>query len=168
MIRLGFGLSSAPKIMTKILKKVLSLDADVSSGTDAYMDDIVVNCDMVSPSQVIDHLAQHGLITKQPEMIENAKALGLQITKNQIGQLLWSRGNELPDVLEPVTRRELFSICGVLTGHYPVAGWLRVACSFVKKNSEGSRWDDLIGSRACAMLQETIQKVRRQDPVSGT
>ena len=84
-----------------------------------------------------------------------------------MGQLLWSRGNELPDVLEPVTRRELFSVCGVLTGHYPVAGWLRVACSFVKRNSEGSRWDDLIGDRACTMLQETIQKVRRQDPVSS-
>ena len=101
-------------------------------------------------------------------MIENAKALGLQITKNKMGQLLWSRGNELPDVLELVTRRELFSICGVLTGHYPVAGWLRVACSFVKRNSEGSRWDDLIGDSACTMLQETIQKVRRQDPVSST
>ena len=49
--------------MTKILKKVFSLDADVSSETDAYMDDIVVNCDMVSPCQVIDHLAQYGLIT---------------------------------------------------------------------------------------------------------
>ena len=53
MTRLGFGLSSAARIMTKILKKVLSLDADVSFGTDAYMADIVVNCDMVSPSQVL-------------------------------------------------------------------------------------------------------------------
>ena len=79
-----------------------------------------------SPSQVIDHLAQHGLITKQPEMIENAKALGLQITKNKIGQLLWSRGNALPDVLGPVTRRELFSICGVLTGHWRNCGRRRV------------------------------------------
>ena len=132
---------------------------------------ILIDCDGIphSPNQVIDHLAQHGLITKQPEMIENAKALGLQITENKIGHLLWSRGNALPDVLGPVTRRELFSmLCGVLTGHYPVAGWLRVACSFVKRNSESSRWDDLIGRRACAMLQETIQKVLRQDPVSGT
>ena len=93
---LGFGLSSAPKIMPKILKKLLSLDVDVSSGTNAYIDDIVVNCDMVNPSQVMDHLVMHGLITKQPEKIEKAKSLGLLITEINMGQLLWSRDNELP------------------------------------------------------------------------
>ena len=108
LTRLGFGLNCAPKIMTSILNKVLSLDYDVRSGTDAYMDDIIVNCDLVSPSRVMDHLAQYGLVTKQPEMINGARALGLQIRENKLGQLMWSRGNDLPIVPESVTRRELF------------------------------------------------------------
>ena len=62
LTRLGFGLNCAPKIMTSILNKVLSLDDDVRSGTDAYMDDIIVNYDLVSPSRVMDHLAQYGMV----------------------------------------------------------------------------------------------------------
>ena len=69
---------------------------------------------------------------------------------------MWSRGNELPIVSESVTRRELFSVGSMLTGHYHVAGWLRIACSFVKRLSDGSRWDDLIGDIACAMLRDII------------
>ena len=66
-------------------------------------------------------------------MINGARALGLQIRENKLGQLMWSRGNDLPIVPESVTRRELFSVCGMLTGHYPVAGWLRIACSNCQK-----------------------------------
>ena len=55
----------------------------------------------------------------------------------------------------------------MLTGHYPVAGWLRIACSFVKRHSDGSRWDDLIGDTACAMPRDIILKVEQQDLVRG-
>ena len=70
----------------------------------------------------------------------------------------------------------------MLTGHYPVAGhnpresrnsrwlragWLRIACSFVKRHSDDSRWDDLIGDTVCAMLRDIILKVEQQDPVRG-
>ena len=48
LTRLGFGLVSAPKIMSVILEKVLSLDADVNSGTSHYIDDIMVNEHSVS------------------------------------------------------------------------------------------------------------------------
>ena len=162
---MGFGLNCAPKIMTSILNKVLSLADDVRSGTDAYMDDIIVNCDLVSFSRVMDHLAQYGLVTKQAEMINGARALGLQIRQSKLGQRMWSRGNDLPVVPESVKLRELFSVCGMLTGYYPVAGWLRIACSFVKSHSDGSRWDDLIWDTACAMLRDIIQKVEQQDSV---
>ena len=86
--------------MTSILNKVLFLDDDIRSGTDVYMDDIIVNCDLVIPSRVMDHLAQYGLVTKQPEMINGAKALGHQIRENKLGQLMWSRGNDLSIVPE--------------------------------------------------------------------
>ena len=39
LTRLGFGLSSAPKIMSLILKKVVSLDPVIHLGTDFYIDD---------------------------------------------------------------------------------------------------------------------------------
>ena len=72
---------------------MLSLADDVRSlrsGTDAYINDVIVNCDLVSPSRVMDHLAQYGLVTKQPEMINDARALGLQIRQIKLGQLMWS------------------------------------------------------------------------------
>ncbi|XP_067944900.1 uncharacterized protein [Watersipora subatra] len=43
MTRMAFGLNVAPKIMTKILDEVLSLDEQIKLGTDHYVDDIFVN-----------------------------------------------------------------------------------------------------------------------------
>ena len=56
LTRLGFELNVAPRIMTKILKKVLSLDGVVESGTDSFIDDIIVNNNIVSSLKVRDHL----------------------------------------------------------------------------------------------------------------
>ena len=42
LTRLGFGLSCAPRIMTSILGKVLSLNDRVRWATDHYINDIVV------------------------------------------------------------------------------------------------------------------------------
>ena len=50
LTRLGFGLSCAPRIMTSILRKVLSLDNEVCRGTDHYIDDIVVQESVVTRS----------------------------------------------------------------------------------------------------------------------
>ena len=55
-----------------------------------------------------------------------------------------------------MTRRQLFSLCGHLIGHYPVAGWLRVACSWIKRISEGSSWEDPIGTEAERVLASDI------------
>ncbi len=70
----------------------------------------------------------------------------------------------MPQILDTISRRELFSICGQLLGHYPVAGWLRIACSFIKRMSEG-RWKDEIGSKASRMLTDVMQRVQMHDPV---
>ena len=68
---------------------------------------------------------------------------------------------------ENLTSRGLFSIYGKLVGHYPVAGWLRVACSYVKRRAEEGRWDDYVGEEAARMLAEVIARVERKDPVRG-
>ena len=68
---------------------------------------------------------------------------------------------------QEVSRRQLFSICGQLLGHYPVSNWLRVACGFIKRHSCGEKWDDDIGQIALKMLDETLVRVSKDDPVQG-
>ena len=68
---------------------------------------------------------------------------------------------------EKLTWRELLSICGKLVGHYPMAGCLCVACSYVKRRAEGGRCDDYVGEEAASMLAEVIARVGREDPVRG-
>ena len=167
MTRMGFGLNVAPKVMTKILTKVLSLDERIASGTDHYIDDIWVNEEVVSADCVRKHLLQFGLITKDPVSIDNARVLGLRVTTNSTGQLTWSRDAELPVVGNQLTKRGLFSLCGKLLGHYPVAGWLRVACSYIKRLSNFVQWDEYIPESTMTMLHELISRLSNHDPVSG-
>ena len=76
MTRMGFGLNAVPKIMTKVLSRVLPLDSRIALGTDHYIDNVIVNLDVVSVKQVKDHLALYRLVTK--ETINNRKALIMQ------------------------------------------------------------------------------------------
>ena len=86
----------------------------------------------------------------------------------QQGGLTWTRGKAVPQLLDkPLTCRELFSICGCLIGHYPVAGWLRIACSFIKRHSEGQKWDDTVDKRVTIWLRQVLEHVSQADPVQG-
>lgn len=170
LTRLGFGLNSAPKIMSKILKTVLEKESRIAKATSSYIDDIMVDVSKVRAKDVIEHLEQYGLVTKPPEKLEKATVLGLKLGRNQQGELMFSRANEVPAaerMKARMTKREVFSVCGKLVGHYPVAGWLRVACSFVKRQAEGNRWDDYAGDRACTLLKEVVERVHVEDPIKG-
>jgi hypothetical protein len=61
----------------------------------------------------------------------------------------------------------LFLICGQLVGHYPVVGWLRVACSYVKRCSTVARWEDNIGDLAHDIFNNILALVDENDPVGG-
>ena len=167
LTRVGFGLNSAPRIMTLILKTVLGKDERVKDGTNSYIDDILVDETVVNASEVVEHLKKFGLKTKPMETLNGGVALGLRLSCDKVGKLVFSRGNELPDVPNSFSRRELFSMCGKLVGHYPVASWLRVACSYVKRVADGKCWDDVVGERAIKMMQEILESVKREDPVKG-
>ena len=169
LTRVGFGLASAPKIMSAIVAHVLAVDPRIAAATDHYVDDIIVDTTKVTTQEVIEQLNKYGLSTKAPETLDQARVLGLQLKGNGQGtSLRWGRGKPLPQVPETgVTRRDLFSICGKLVGHYPTAGWLRVACSYLKRCAEGYRWEDMIGSRCTTWLESVLQRVRENDPVSG-
>jgi ribonuclease HI len=66
-----------------------------------------------------------------------------------------------------MTRRQLFSLCGKLVGHYPIAGWLRVACSYVKRTAEGSGWEDFVGPTTMQFVKDMCQRMEKEDPVYG-
>ena len=118
----------------------------------------------MSTQRLIEHLKKFGLVTKETEPLEGGAALGLRL-KFVNGDLMFYRGNKLPMLPDMLTRRELFSICGELTGHYPVAGWLRVACSFIKRQAQGIRGEDFAGEDAVYMLQDLLERVNKEDPV---
>ncbi|XP_068224614.1 uncharacterized protein [Palaemon carinicauda] len=108
-----------------------------------------------SADEVIRHLNTFGLITKLPESINGGAALGLQLQRVG-GELMFQRGNKVPKVADMLTRRELFSVCGTLVGHYPIAGWLRIACSYIKRRASGARWEDPVGEQSMMMVKEVI------------
>ena len=92
---LGFGLSCAPRIMTSILHKVLSLDDRVCCRTDHYINDIVVQESVVGVGEVRAHLIKYGLETKEPEELNGGQLLGIALRKDSSGHLCMSRGMPL-------------------------------------------------------------------------
>jgi ribonuclease HI len=166
LTRLGFGLNVAPKIMSAVLTKVLSLDPDIKSGTDSYIDDIVVNEDIVSSESVMCHLRKYGLQCKPAESLIGGRVLGLRVGLEE-NELVWSRDNHVEIVPDGMTKRGLFSTCGKLIGHYPVAGWLRPACSFVKRKTNGLKWNDNVDQETASMLKCLLAEVKTNDPVKG-
>ena len=58
-------------------------------------------------------------------------------------------------------------MCGRLTGHFPVCGWLRIAAVFVKwrANAVTTGWDDETQDPLlCRMLEEIILRSSQTDP----
>jgi transposase InsO family protein/ribonuclease HI len=170
LTRLGFGLNCAPRIMTRILREVLSANEKIRSATDHYIDDVIVMEDIVSAEEVVAHLKVYGLEAKLPESLDGGRVLGLQLDRSRNNVLSFRRGNEIPFVEHNtvVNKRQLFSICGKLVGHYPVCGWLRVACSFLKRRCIGVTWKDAAGEQAQVMLIDLLERVRAEDPVRGS
>ena len=129
-----------------------------------YIDDIMMDVTKILAKEVVEHLKGFGLTAKSPESLDGGAALGLKLT-NKMGKLMFRRGNEIPEIGE-ISRRELFSICGKLLGHYPVAGWLRLACSYVKRRASGVDWEDRVDCKTFKVIQEILVDVEK-DPVTG-
>ena len=157
-------------VMKVVLKKVLSQDADVEKGTSAYIDDTLVNEDVVKASRVVEHLKSYGLLSKSPERVtDGARVLGLRVWREH-GQLVWRRDNEMDDMPSVLSRRSVFSYCGKLVSHYPVCGWLRVATAYIKRmaNDCMKGWNDVITNEELRKYQqEAVNEVRNGDPVRG-
>ena len=89
----------------------------------------------------------------------------MDLDKDGTGDLEFARGNEIPEVHEEMNRRELLSTCGKLVGYYPVAGWLRTTCSYMKRTADGIGWEDRMDGETVVVTREIVKEVRWQDPV---
>ena len=90
-------------------EKGSSLNNKVCRGTDHYIDDIVVQESVVSAEAVRQHLTRYGLETKEPEVLDGGRLLGVALKKDTRGHLQMSRGTPISEIsLEKsgLTKRE--------------------------------------------------------------
>lgn len=169
MTRMGFGLSIAPKVMDAILNKVLSQDEKIASATSNYIDDIIVNNEIVDNNEVIKHLQKYGLQTKEPETLnKGTRVLGLHVFEAEDGSLLWKRDVPVPDSPETdMTRRQVYSLCGKFVGHYPVCGRIRIMCSYIKRLTVDIDWDDKVPQTIAKLVEEVRVLIQKNDTVQG-
>jgi len=105
MTRMGFGLSVAPKIISRIISTVLAQDNEVKQGTDHYID-IWVNKSLVRVDKVRQLLLRYGLVTKEPEPLNDVwNVLELRVGEVGNGNFTRCRDGELPMLQENMTRR---------------------------------------------------------------
>ena len=171
LTRLGFGLNVAPQIMRSIVKAVIRQNETVSHATSSYVDEIFVNESVRSAAQVKMHLERFGLTCKNLEQLSSgARVLGVYVWEEH-GKLRWRCDGERPKVPNVLTvRHAVFSVCGRLTGHFPVCGWLWVAAAFVKQraNAVTTGWDDETQDPMLRrMLDEIVMRLSQTDPARG-
>ncbi|KAF0287342.1 hypothetical protein FJT64_001467 [Amphibalanus amphitrite] len=171
LTRMGFGISVASSVMQAVLDLTVAQDPRVAAAVSTYVDDILVNEDKLPATQVAEQLQIYGLESKAPQRAsDGTRILGLRFWGEPDGDLRWGRDNDVKNVPKPLTKRKVFSICGQLTSHYPVCGWLRPAASFVKRlaNETASRWDDPIeGDLVPQLVEELVASVNATDPARG-
>ena len=169
LTRLGFGLASAPAIMTYIVEKVINFNDDFSGRVSSYIDDIFVPTNLISAQDVKNHFEEYGLMCKEPQHLSHnsVRVLGLKVE----GDWSWSRDKPLPDIQNgKLTRREAHGIVGEWIGHFPVAGWLRIVAAFVQRLTAeaGTKWDDAVDNSVKAILVECHNRLTQKgDPVCG-
>ena len=167
---MGFGLNVAPSIIQTIVDAILTKDKRIQLATSAYIDDVYVDESMVPAARVKEHLCSFGLLSKEPERLQDGvRVLGLQVW-GEDNSLYWRRGNKIPDMPCVVTRQNIFSLCGKLVGNLPVDGWLRVAVAFIKRRASDvtAGWDDKIDDAPFnTMIKAVLTRVRKEDPAQG-
>lgn len=170
LTRLGLGLNIAPQVMRAVVRAVLQQDPSVEQAVLPYVDDLLVNEDVMSAEQVIAHFARYGLECKLPERAASgARLLGLRV-RAEDGELRWARDNPVGPPPAHVTRRSVFAWCGRLVAHLPVCGWLRPAAAWFKRrvNDASRGWDDAVEDRSLSeQMSAVAARLTTEDPAQG-
>ena len=168
LTRLGFGLNIAPKAMRCILQFVLQTDPEVAEATDSYVDDIVVDTSKVPVERVVQVLKSFGLEAKEPIVLEGNRLLGLRVVRNNHNdRLQWKRDGSVPQIGANPSKREIFSWAGKLVGHLPVCGWLRPACSMLKRLASTVNWDEKVDEPVRKLVKQMEKRLLFEDPAKG-
>jgi ribonuclease HI/transposase InsO family protein len=156
--------------MTQIVEYVLSVDPAIAANVSNYIDDLFVNEGGIECNKVREHLSLWGLEAKEPEKLgshDGVRVLGLRVDHN----LNWVRDGAVPVAKEGrMSRRDAHSFVGELLGHYPRAGWLRVACAFIQRSTaeEKIEWEEEVGENTRALVESVSRRlVNEGDPVGG-
>lgn len=161
LTRLGFGLASAPKIMTKIVETVIARDDTIAQAVTSSIDDLFVDERKATSEEVQRHFSEWGLKAKEPERLgieEGVRVLGLKVAND----FNWSRDGPLQAVeANSLTRRQVHAALGELIGHFPVAGWLRVASAFIQSLTalQSTGWDDPVSSDVMGKIRDIMHKI---------
>ena len=102
--------------------------------------------------------------------MSSSRALGLRLREDAAGQVCWSCREDVDLALpELITKRAVFSWCGRLTSHIPVCGWLRPACSFLKRLASATeKWDVEVPEQVKQLCREVEAKLSGDgDPAHG-
>lgn len=103
LTRLGFGLNVAPMVMKTVVSEVLKQNSVIDGAASPYVDDIIVNEDIVTADVVIDHLRQFGLECNPAQRVaEGARVLGLRVGGARV--LHWQRDNIIKEAPMKLTR----------------------------------------------------------------
>jgi transposase InsO family protein/predicted aspartyl protease len=167
MTRLGFGLNIAVKALRVILNAILE-EAGLGNGQIVpYVDDML--CPRHLLPRLEQALASNDFAIKPAEELLMTKALGLKLTAHGS----WGRRDVFPTLGER-TRRGIHQWCGKITAHYPTCGWLRPACSALKRlttlkvGDKTPAWDDPLDAFVEQALEKFLADIRHYgDTVKG-
>ena len=121
LTRLGSSLNVALLVMKSVITAIKSWDQEIKNAMSAYVNDIFIDESIVSAARVWQHLADYGLVCKDPEWLrDGVKVLGLQVW-GEDDSLRWKRGSKVPEILRIVT----YFLC--------VENWLATSLCLVGK-----------------------------------
>ena len=123
---MGFGLNVAPSIIQTIVDAILTKDKCIQLATSAYIDDVYVDENIVPAARVKEHLYSFGLLSKEPERLQD----GTQVLWLQV----WGEDNFMLEKREQNPRhtssrhatKHIFTMRQI--GWAPSHGWL-ASCS---------------------------------------
>ena len=177
LTRLAFGLCSAPRILKKILSHIL---IDLPIGI--FRDDVFIpqqHCTDKLKSEVVSKLAINGFPTKEAVHIggtDACKVLGLRVSRDSDGEIVWSRKEELTssklsELKRATTLTEIAGVIGKISPHnYPVQGWTRPCANKIRSEigrEANNGWKTDASPELKQRFDEFLDAIATSDPVRG-
>ena len=170
LTRLAFGLSSAPRVLKKVLDFVLK-----GLPVETFRDDVFIPNESLTDEfrdSVVGRLRENGFPTKEPEKVGGEKACKVLGFKVKNGR--WSRKQDIAlDSFRNVkSLRELAGSIGQLSpNHYPVQRWLRPLANAIRSRmgQEASMgWNGCPSEELNALVSTLVTRLETEgDPIGG-